>query len=264
VYCTDSDRDDSRVPLELRMLRSPFPGGGAGLGATSPSTEITEGTTAVGAGITAAGLIGAGAAAGSVVPVLGTAIGALVGLGIAIFGGNKEAGGINNPVYRATAQKWYNWFFPQWASMNPGNNSAAALESGYEWWAGQMQANGVANAWKNFSTSAQPVAAGVSATAQVYQNLGYGAPTDPPPVGTNPLVAPPTNVPYSQLVTMAGAPQSPSQVAAGYVLPGTPAPAAPATAALLGGISTPVLLVGAALGLALLFSRRAPARSSEA
>lgn len=254
----------------------------SGLGASSASTQVAEGTTAVTAGATAISLIGAGAAAGSVVPVLGTAIGAVVGLALSFLGGNKEAGGVNNPTYLAIAQKWYNWYFPDWAAMNAG--SSVTLQSGYVWWTGQMQADGIPNAWQNFSQSAQPVADNVAQRAAAYQALGFGGPTDPPPAGTNPLVAPPLTQPYSTYVATSGQPIAPSvvtptpaqilssagatpaQIAA--LTPAQQATAAaqlaPAQASILGGLSgNTLLIVGGGLLFGLLLMNRRPSRTGE-
>lgn len=245
--------------------------GMSGMGATSTTTQITEGTTLLASGATAATLIGAGAAAGSVVPVLGTAIGALVGLGISLFSGsNKETGGNLNPTFVAITNKWYNWFLGR-----PADASGAA------WWPGQMQADGIANAWMNFSTSKEPVAAGVAQKAAAYQSLGYGAPTDPPPPGTNPLVAPPLTTPYTtyvatsgqpltttqtpvQILTAAGA--SPAQIAA--LTPTQQAAAAaqvaPVQASILGGLSgTTLLLLLGGLGVGLLLMNKRPSSAGE-
>lgn len=59
----------------------------AGLGATNTAAVASTGSVAVGAGTAAVSAIASGAAIGSIVPVVGTAIGAIVGLGVALFAG---------------------------------------------------------------------------------------------------------------------------------------------------------------------------------
>lgn len=169
--------------------------------------------------------------------------------------------------------------------MNAG--SSVTLQSGYTWWVKQINADGVANAWKNFSGSAQPVQDNVAQRAALYQQLGYGAPTDPPPPGTNPLVAPPTNLTYQQftgasapapvltnpsaipaptpvqILTSAGA--TPQQIAA--LTPAQQAQAAaqlaPQQASLLGGLSsTTVLLLGGGLLVGLFLMNRRTSKAA--
>lgn len=109
---------------------------------------------------------------------------------------------MSNPNALAIAQKWYAWYFPDWAAMNAG--TSVTLQSGWTWWTNQINADGLANAWMNFSNSVQPVADNVAQRAAAYQALGYGAPTDPPPVGTLATTAPPLTEPYTTFLSGPG------------------------------------------------------------
>ena len=239
-----------RDPIMSRRVARPR--GVSGLGANTAA--LTSSGAAAGGAVGAGAAVLAGAAAGSVVPVLGTAIGAVVGLVVGLLGGggNKESGGDKNPIYVATTNKWYYWLLGR-----PTDSSGAV------WWPGQMQANGLPNAWMNFSTSKEPAAAGVAAKAAQYQSLGYGAPTDPPPAGTSPFVPPPLNLTYQQYVQTPGlaaamsAGASPEQIAALAPTGAT----APQQASLLPAMSpTMMLLIGGGLLVGLVLKKRSPSR----
>ena len=229
-------------------------------------------TTSASSGVSTGAQIGS-AVGTALLPGIGTAIGNIAG---SIWGGIFGGGGhVADPNALAKAQKWYAWYFPDWAAMNAG--TGVTLQSGYDWWVRQINADGAPKAWQNFSQSAQPVQDNVAQRAALYQQLGYGAPTDAPPPGTNPLVAPPQNLTYQQftgasapasvgsvlqpspvqILTSAGA--TPQQIAA--MTPAQQAVAAaqiaPQQASLLGGLSsTTLLLLGGGLLVGLVLMNR--------
>jgi hypothetical protein len=276
VYCTDSD-DASCVPADLRYLSSPFPAGrrARGLGASS-ATQATEGITAVSSGVTAAGLIAAGAAAGSVVPVLGTAIGALVGLAASLFGG----GGTPDTTKAIWSVVPFSLIrlsggHGTWTDTLTGvtmNDAGSDLRKSAVVASAINAFNDTNNHWYDATT--QQYIDGSTATARWHTVFGnadfatayaqypnlfriFGPTTqgDPTPHAPNPAIAAAAVPPV-----LTSASVTPGQLVAAGSTPS----AAPLQASLLGGVSnTTLALLAVGLIGAIAFSRRRPAPRSE-
>lgn len=106
---------------------------------------------------------------GFTIPIIGvdtSDVGDILGAVTSIFGGGGGSG-IPAATAQAIVNKWYSLYLQRPADAG-----------GLQHWVGEIQRDGVATAWRNFSNSPEPMQAGVQARAATLQSQGYGSPLD--------------------------------------------------------------------------------------